>query len=569
MNILGINTGHDSGATLLKGSQIIAINEERLSRIKLHNGFPELAVKEVLAIAELTPDDINSIIVEGQFITPQADVGFDESTGDWKKKWLNTIGADRFLLGTEMGLSLTRLLLKVRTFGAHQQVLADLRRMGFTANPEFADHHACHAASAYFTQEHTKGLAITLDASGEGYCSKVYQCTEGDMKLVHQIPCYHSPAYYYGYITQILGFTPMRHEGKITGLAAFGKWEETYRILSSFIHFNPKSSKFVNTGGYHLKVMKKLESALGSYSKEDIAAGIQKLAEELVCLYVDNLVQKYGGGGKANLFLAGGIFANVKINQRIDELDAVNSIYIFPNMGDGGLNLGAAMISKTLADKDENRLNISNVFWGKNYTDIEIKSSLEEVKLDVVISDNIEGGIAKLLSEKKIVCRFSGAMEYGPRALGNRSIIYEARDKDLNIWLNEKLGRTEFMPFAPFVRDVDASDYFNIQGASLTPFKYMTMTCNVTDKCAQEAPAVVHIDRTARPQIITEKEHSSFYKILTAYKELTGIGVLVNTSFNLHEEPIVNTPQEAIATFQKSKLNALAIGNFLIQQNND
>ena len=395
MNILGINTGHDSGATLLHGSEIIAINEERLSRVKLHNGFPSLAIAEVMRIAELTPSDIDSIVVEGKHITPQSDIGFDELTGDWKKALLNKLGADKFLLGSETGLKVARMILAPRTLNAHSKVASILNNMEFQIKPSFIDHHLCHAASAYLSQGRNAGMAVTLDASGEGYCSRVYLCQDNKMNLVHQIPCYHSPAYYYSYITKILGFKPMRHEGKITGLAAFGSWKESYPILSSFIHFDKRTCSFVNQGGYHIKVISKLEKSLADYSQEDIAAGIQKLTEELVCAYILELISRYCQGGNPHLFLSGGIFANVKINQRIDELDAVKSTYIFPNMGDGGLNVGAALHQQNKQNHKRFTKAISTVYWGKHYTDEDNKKALTEAGIQIVKKDNIEAEIAR------------------------------------------------------------------------------------------------------------------------------------------------------------------------------
>lgn len=558
MNILGINMGHDSGAALICGEKIFAVNEERLSRIKMHHGFPFLSIDEVLQNSGLQPEDIDQIAVEGKYIVPQQNIGFDPETHDWKKQLLSISRTEKFFLGTETGLRMTRCFLSFSTRNAHSFIKDYLRKKNFQCRIAFIDHHYCHAAGVYYTQPYEKGLAITLDASGEGYCSRIYTCAHNEMKLVHQIPCYHSPAYYYAYITKILGFKPMQHEGKITGLAAFGKGNETKKIFEKYIFYNEKKMRFENNGGYHLKIMSQLEKDLKIFSKQDIAAGIQEHTEEIVCRYINCIIDKFCFGKPVHVFLAGGLFANVKVNQQILNMEKVSSVYIFPNMGDGGLNLGAALAVC------KRRMALEHVYFGKKYSDTDIEKELNQLHLPYRKTENISYEVAKLLAENKVVGRFDGAMEYGPRALGNRSIICSARDKNVNKWLNQRLKRTEFMPFAPYVRDVDYREYFHIGEKDITPFKFMTVTCSVTEKCCNEAPAITHVDGTARPQIIFREQNPSFYDILTEYKKLTGVGVLLNTSFNMHEEPIVNTPREAINAFKQAKLDALAIGNFIV-----
>ena len=229
-------------------------------------------------------------------------------------------------------------------------------------------------------------------------------------------------------------------------------------------------------------------------------------------------------------------------------------------MGDGGLGLGSAL---SFYGK---KVSMNTLYLGRRYDPLEIETLLKKYKLKYKKSKNISREIAEAINNNKIVARFSGAMEYGPRALGNRSILYSARDKSVNTWLNKKLNRTEFMPFAPVIRDVDAKKFFNIISNDFDAYRDMTVTCNVTQYCAKFAPAITHVDGTARPQILSEKYNQSYYQILSEYKKISGECVLVNTSFNLHEEPIVNTPEEAIETFISSNLDFLAIDTFLCQR---
>jgi carbamoyltransferase len=251
------------------------------------------------------------------------------------------------------------------------------------------------------------------------------------------------------------------------------------------------------------------------------------------------------------------------VNQRILELPEVKSVYIFPNMGDGGLNAGAALAAGFRYGFLKEKIALENLYLGKDFTDEEIESALKKQNLRYKKSENIASDIAESLLHKKVVARFSGRMEYGPRALGNRSIIYPATDKNVNTWLNQCLKRTEFMPFAPFVRNTDYKEYFEICEEHILPYKFMTITCCVTGKCRAEAPAITHVDGTARPQIIFHEANPVYYDILTEYKKRSGIGVLVNTSFNMHEEPIINSPEEAVLSFKTAALDMLAIGNFV------
>lgn len=566
MNILGINTGHDSGAVIINEKyEICAVNEERLSRIKLHIGFPFLAIQEVLDIKKLDYKDIDVIIVEGKDFSPAFDIGYNKSTSDWKKSLINKLGIEKILLGTESGLSFVRTLLRSQLKKRQRKIQKYFDEKGYTGKIIYSDHHYCHATTAYYTQDIDKGIVVTIDASGEGYCSKVYKAENNKLIFLQQMLCYHSPAYYYAYVTENLGFKPMRHEGKITGLAAFGNPEKGLKIFEKLIRFDKKKMSFVNKGGYHFNAMKRLKKEFEGFYREDIAAAVQTHTENIVCQFVQAIIEKYNNNEPSAIFLAGGLFANVKVNQRISQLEKVKSVYIFPNMGDGGVNFGAALGYGFENNILQKRIPFNNVYFARLFTNEDIEAALKKNNCVYYKAENIAKDMAKFVSQNKIVARFNGAMEYGPRALGNRSIIYSAVDKSINDWLNKKLKRTEFMPFAPYVCDDDINDYFILDKFYIRPFKFMTITCNVTEKCKKEAPAIVHVDGTARPQVIYREENPTYYDVLKEYKKLTGIGVLVNTSFNMHEDPIVNTPEEAIKSFFNAEMDVLTIGDYIVE----
>lgn len=231
-------------------------------------------------------------------------------------------------------------------------------------------------------------------------------------------------------------------------------------------------------------------------------------------------------------------------------------------MGDGGLGAGAA-----LAHQAKNRktapLRLPNVYLGAEASDTEIEQELNRYSLEHTRHDAVEEAIAKLLAQGYVVARVNGKMEYGPRALGNRSILYQATDTTVNQWLNKRLNRTEFMPFAPAILKERAADYYIGYPKSEYASEFMTITYDVTERCKCEAPAVVHVDDTARPQVVSEATNPSFYRILKAYERLTGYPQVINTSFNMHEEPIVCTPSDAIRAFREGHLDVLAIGSYI------
>jgi carbamoyltransferase len=297
------------------------------------------------------------------------------------------------------------------------------------------------------------------------------------------------------------------------------------------------------------------------YPKPTVAAAYQKVLEKVVCDYVA-YYQKMTG--LSNVVLSGGVFANVKANQRIFEIPGVKNIFIHPNMGDGGCCVGAALL--LWAQKERlTPVKIDDVYWGPEYKDIEIQNALKNAGLNYEKPEKIERKIAELLIEGNIVARFNGRMEYGPRALGNRSILYHAKDPSVNLWLNKQLKRTEFMPFAPATLFEERHRcYKNIDGAEFSA-EFMTITFDCTDFMLEQCPAAVHVDGTARPQLVREQTNKSFYQIIKEYFSLTGNPSIINTSFNMHEEPIVCTPEDAIKAFMQGNLHYLAIGPYLVK----
>jgi len=562
MIILGISLGHDSGASIFKDDAVkVAINEERLSRKKLHIGYPYLSIEKILEISNTKISEIDIITIDGKKIDPQ-NFGNELNFENIQKKILGVFNLDKFILGTEIGVSFTRFLYNFKNQYEKFKIKKKFIQKGFKGEFKSIEHHYAHAASAYFSQEKDIGLAITLDGGGEGYCSHIYKAEKNKLSLLHKVTTYHSLPLYYAYITKLIGFTPLRHEGKLLGLAASGDPEKVEKILDNYIRFDKNNLQFENIGGYYFKVFNKLKKDLSNFSREDIAAGIQAHSERLTIEYISAIIKKFSFNKKINIFLAGGIFANIKINQKISEIDLVESCYIFPNMGDGGLSTGAVLAEYFSNNKKNKKIKI-DMYLGSSCEQIDNETLLSS-KLKILKVDNIYSFIAKELKIGKIFGIFQGKMEFGPRALGNRSIICSPQKVEINEILNQKLKRSDFMPFAPCLLAEDFEIYFQSK-LSVEDFKFMTFTCKTKEICDVVAPAIVHLDKTARPQTIFKKDNDFLYNVLTEFKKETGLGMLINTSFNVHEEPIVESYNDAIKSFNESKLDYLILDGKVIK----
>ena len=574
MKILGIADGLSSGAALIENGTILyAVNEERLIRAKMATGFPRESISKVLDDSHTRPEEIDGVAVamvndyfrekavpfEGWFLRDQAPL--KEAVLSVSSHITKLFGANPILQKSYYGL-------KSQIGKTRRNAIGELLRRDWrlTAPVTFIDHHFAHACSAYFTAGLDEATVITMDGAGDNSSSHVYQVRNGHFRQLWNVDSFNSLGNYYGYITHICGFKAHRHEGKITGLAAYGK--PLYAdILKRFIAY--ENGTILNKGQvFYWAAVKAIERALpASFKPEDLAASMQQVLEDIACAYIRHWMEK---AGCSDLALAGGVFANVKLNQRIHELDGVRSLSIHPGMGDEGLAVGAAFAFHTTSDKEQGievkAAPLADVYFGPGFGAREILAAIANEGLQAEYVPGIEQRIAELLAFGYVVARFDGRMEYGPRALGNRSILYQATDPTVNNWLNKRLKRTEFMPFAPVTLEEFADEcYIGLNGARQAA-QFMTITVNCTDWMKQHCPAVVHVDGTARPQLLAQRINPGYYRILDEYRKLTGLPTLINTSFNLHEEPIVCSPSDALRAFTDGGLDYLAMGNYLIKQ---
>ena len=603
MKVLGISPlDKDATVTIIEDGAIkYAAGEERFTRVKLQSGFPWRALEDGLQRTGSSIGDFDAVTYP--FLTSEEETRLFERNLARERDFLDEVDPNDTIEGVreareripanrpsvpgladpnekmEKGLlkSLAYRVLasegivsrNVAKRGSErwgrdasafhvrwqQELETALEQLGVSAKLKRVEHHVSHAANAYFNSGFSDALVVTLDGYGSGLAGSINVGRDGRLERLHSLEYPHSLGTFYESVTSALGFQPSRHEGKIVGLAAYGD----PNVLGDLIRrrFNQSNGGFriVETNNLYFARLLAVQ-----FPKIDVAAAYQRVLEEVAVAYVAQYVRKTG---LRNLVLSGGVVANVKLNQRLKEIEGVDGIFIHPNMGDGGCGTGAALMEFAGTAQASTRLN--DVYLGPDYSNDQIADALKRAQLPSTQYRPIEPKIAMLLAAGKVVARFDGRMEYGPRALGNRSILYHAKEPAVNQWLNQRLGRTEFMPFAPatLYEHRDAC-YHGMAGGEYAA-QFMTLTFDCTEAMKRDCPAAVHVDGTARPQLVSAQGNPSFHRILIEYYRLSGIPSVINTSFNMHEEPIVCSPDDAIRAFLQGNLDYLAIGDFLVE----
>jgi len=572
MNILGIIDGaHDAGACIVRDGKVIAaISEERLNRIKVAGGFPFKSIDAVIDIAGIDYDKVDFIAI-GSILTPQIyfryirglrniarlDNEYFYTEKITPKTWI----ADfiQFRSGIT-GIHPDSIIGRIEKPIIKKLIRKELPHPLRTKPLNLVEHHYSHAASAYFTWNRQRVLCVTADGVGDGLCMTFNLCDNGKINRLCSVSYPASYAFLYAMVTGLLGFRPFRHEGKLMGLSGYGK-AENVKLPFPFKKIN---DKIIFTQKWGIKG-RNYYNQLKEYNREDVSAWLQSGIEEQVVILIQEWIKKTKC---RDICLSGGLFANVRLNQKIHQIKDIDSIYIFPHMGDGGLCVGGALyvwaseMFKT-GDNPFPQL-LENVFLGPSFTNQYIEEYLKKSRVKYKYLQNIEIEVASLLAQGNIVAKYSGRMEFGPRALGNRSILCSANNPKIKDILNFRLKRNEFMPFAPCTLYENAKEYYkNISGAEHTA-QFMNISFECTNLMKELNPGAVHVDDTARPQIV-KKNNSSLYRILKEYYKITGIPTLINTSFNIHEEPIVCTPQDALKTIFEGKIDYLAIEKFLVK----
>jgi len=571
MRFLGLHDGQTGGAAIIEDGQVLAaINEERLVRLKQARGFPWRSIEEVMRLTGTSPEDLTGIGVAQKNMSFCPDVrgwkGWFEERGtadDLHSRFFRAASRYAGLAGRIPSLKRLYYALRIPHYARRRAqirgILAD--HYGLGAPVVFFHHHEAHAAGAYYASGFEDSLVVTMDGGGDGHSSHVYEVRDGTWRRLATVSSYDSLGNYYAYVTALCGYKAKKHEGKITGLAAHG--EPRFRdLFDRLIGYDGGGT--VNRGNVLFDgALERLRSELPEHwEKADLAATIQVVAEDTSREHVSYWQARTG---LKDIALAGGIFANVRVNQEVHELPEVERVFVFPGMTDEGLSVGAAYLMERDARPSVPipKRRVRDVFLGPRFEDSTMEEALRSAGVDYDRPPDLEAVIAEKLADGNVVARVTGRMEFGPRALGHRSILYQPTDPSVQDWLNDLLHRTEFMPFAPSVQLEYAADCFKNTAGALDTARFMTITFDCTEWFSEKCPGVVHVDGTARPQIVDREESPSYWTIIDEYRRRTGLPAIINTSFNMHEEPIVCSPQDAVRAFLESQLDYLAMGPFL------
>ncbi|MDP3973588.1 MAG: carbamoyltransferase C-terminal domain-containing protein [Candidatus Daviesbacteria bacterium] len=578
MYILGIHNSHDASVCLIKDGKIVYyIQEERLNGIK-HFGpaLPMHALDLCFETQKISQRDLDIIVIPGLhqikdiklLFHAQSSEKIDISSNETKfsdklrAMAVNAAGYFSYLnITDQMDFPVYRPTYPIKSKTRLLQV----------------NHHLSHAASTYYTSGFDECLVVTADGSGDGLSVTAWVGKAGELKPVIKIGRNGSLGFFYNIVTEALGWQISEGEGKTMGLAPYGTTNKTKGVLDFITPVYSdgrlvkpqffgifKSWKTDGTFHWHTPQSSKVKKLIDKYGRENIAAEAQRVLEEQMLNFVLPWIKR---SGIKKVAAAGGVFLNVKMNQRIWESGLLDDFYIFPDAGDAGLTVGSGLFTNYSVLK--NRYiprRIKNTYWGKEYSDEEIEKILRLRKIKFTKyadKSKLIKDTAMFLAKGKIVAWFQGRMEAGPRALGNRSILMDPRKAENKDIINSRVKfREGFRPFCPSMTPEAAKKYL----INPTSADFMIISFDVPKQLVQDIPAVVHVDRTARPQVVTKEANPLYFQLIDEFGKLTGVPVLLNTSFNIKGQPIIEDPQTAIKCFFDTGLDYLAFGNFLLKK---
>jgi len=553
--ILSTHSGfHDAAAAVFEDYSLkAAVQLERLTRVKGDGRtHPDLAIDEVLGIVGATRRDVD-VVVYSRMALPTR---YFSRLGGWR--WLRQQYRSRVKHKTRIPIMPEMLRHQTAQIDTFFDIKAFQKDSGFrdAAAVFFSNHHLAHALPTLFYSPWNDAVLVTSDAGGDhvqhshryfsnGRIDTLYGGEENTLAPSLD-PSVLNPSIgaAYAAATHALGFTFNRHEGKVTGLAAMGEPIFAEEIAR---HFSVDGAGQINSEVSTFRTMKRIMQRLAAQTnRENIAASIQKVLEDLTLQSIARILADHPS---RHLGLAGGVFANVKLNRLLAEQLPLDEIFIFPAMGDEGLAIGGALCflleADGLARWLDRRQPLGDIYLGRDYTQSIDQALAATPNVQRTGEAAVDGAVSRLAAGK-IGAIYTGRMEFGPRALGARSILANPSRRDTHDLLNTRLSRSEFMPFAPVVTAEKAGEVFGVTSVNTRACRYMTMACDVRPAWRKRIPAVVHVDGSARPQIVERASNPLYYDILNGFERATGLPVLVNTSFNVHEEPIVNSPAECI-----------------------
>lgn len=566
--ILGLNFAyHELSACLIKdGKLLAAVEEERFSRIKRGkkslvsnpDTIPKHSIRYCLEVAGITMNNVDYI---GLSFLP-----------DDRLKNINT---DKYFIkgdwGSEAGERLfhkkiNRVPLLLSKFAGHD----------VTKKIHWIQHHVCHAASAFLVSPFRESAILSVDGIGEFSSTSLGYGKDNSMNLVKKIDYPHSIGFLWEKISKYIGFTEY-DSSKVMGLAAYGDANRFYPIFQQIITLQPEGDFTINNEIMRFRVddFSQLENIFGvkridspsviHKDQEDIAAALQKITDDII-IHMAIFLKKRTKS--KNLCLAGGVALNCSSNGYLMTSGLYKSIYVQPAANDAGTAMGAAFYIWNEVLGHKRSFVLQHVYWGPEYSDTEILSSLKRKRVTKYHKvRNIAQEVAERLADGNIIGWFQGKVEWGPRALGNRSLLADPRRADMKMILNERIKRREhFRPFAPSILEDQAASWFVIpKNCSSISTESMVINFDVKKHMGEKIPAVTHVDGTSRVQFVSKKTNPLYYKLISSFYKQTGVPMVLNTSFN-DNEPIVCSPDDAIKTFLRTKMDYLAIGNYLVSK---
>ncbi|HEV3375042.1 MAG TPA: carbamoyltransferase C-terminal domain-containing protein [Candidatus Acidoferrum sp.] len=558
MITLGVNYTkmHDSSACIVRdGELLFAIAEERISRVKHDASFPYLAIQACLEYSRIRADQLDEVC----FGWPTAGPGFRHdlkcfATGGLPFTYLNLLTSTLHFLSMR-----------------HQGGGAKKFRQQFgnvKARMRFVDHHLAHALSAYAYSGFSEAAVVVMDGRGALEATSIWHGRKGRLEHVLTIPFPDSVGFFYSEFTAYLGFQRNTDEWKVMGLAPYGHRGVDLRPFIDFettpYRVYPKRL-FANGVAQFSEIAVRLgpprtaESEIEERHK-NIAYAVQDACEKAMMNVVRLAIEKTRC---RNVCLAGGVALNSKGNGKILASGPVEEIFVQPAASDDGAALGAALAPYLDNDGRLPKMNMRHAYLGPSFGDDAIEATLKTYKLRSTRLGDPAKTAADLLSQGKILGWFQGRMEFGPRALGSRSILADPRDPEMNIKVNNAVKFREWWrPFAPSLKKEVASDF--LESATDSPF--MILTAQVRPEKRQVIPSVTHVDGSARPQTVEKEINPLYWRLIDEFGKRTSVPVVMNTSFNLRGEAIVHTPTDALRTFFSSGLDALVIGSFLVEK---
>lgn len=575
MKIIGITSHvgkvHDNSVALLEDGEVLfAEAEERVSRIKHDGRFPWLAIKEALEYTKTDPREVNYYVSA----TPEQSLIRVFATS---LKFIPAVGLSKYFSSVYK-----RIFYKVDDlFG--ERFPRTYLEAGLPKDKLIKiSHYLAHAGTAYYFGPFDKCLVVNMDGFGPGedgepLSGEIYLGENGKLTPLEKVPVWGTLGLYYGAVTKALGFKLNDGEGKTMGLAAYGSPTKAYKKMKLFFpsfeagRWLVRKSimdilNIVRPGLYeNSETVNFLKDLIAKYGRENVAASCQRVFEEILIKYIEYLVRKYK---IRNMSAAGGIFLNIKANMKLLEEKIVDNLFVYPNPTDGGAALGAALIGFTRKGIKTRRRELAHPAYGRKYSNAEVLGELKNSSGITYkkLGKDLPLKVAKLLTEGKVIGWFQGRGEWGPRALGHRSVIADPRRLTMKNRINDILkGREWFMPFAPSILGDRAADYL----VSLRKAPFMIIGDDATKLGLRDLKAAVHVDGTVRPHIVSKKVEPLYWQVINEFEKLTGVGAVLNTSFNKHGLPIVYSPKDAIEHLLWGTIDLLVIGGYLVERQNE